>query len=163
VASIFVVLAPALLLVTSDSTGVPEFLKAVSLALLLMSGWLWVRLPFTGARIVGDQVIVTSWWSRKELSLRDVARFRAEPYEGPFYYLAWSVDYGIFASAQLEAELKDGSRVKLPGTVSSRRAVNEIARSLDAQVGAAVASGATPHERLRDGRRTRSGWRMWRL
>lgn len=135
VSSVYTGFAPGLLLISSTHVEIPGFLLLLAIQSLLLTAWLWLRLPFTGVRTEGEAVVVTAWWSRKVIPRDQLVRFRVETYGGPFYFLAWAIDAGPFESGELEAELKDGTRVRLRGTVCGRRVANDISRSLNEWLG----------------------------
>lgn len=123
VASAYSGLVPALILASPSARDALGPLRFLAVALLLLTVWLWVRLPFTGVAIKGDDVRVRGWWSRRVFKRGDLERFRVQPYGGPFYYLAWAIDSGPFESGELHAEFEDGSAVRLGGlcVVGARR------------------------------------------
>ena len=131
VCSVFSGGAPAALLLVPQDAATPLVLRVIATGLLLMTVWLWVRLPFTGIRIQGTELVVTSWWSRATIARHDLSRFFAEPYDGPFYYFGWTINDGEFASGQLHAERTDGSHIVLRGTVSSLLTAKKIAREFN--------------------------------
>lgn len=155
VSSVYSGLAPAILLLTSR--GAEGVLHLISIAFVLITVWLWIRLPFTGADVKGDVIVFHSWWSRQRLRRDDLVKFHVGSYGGPFYYLAWAVDNGPFESGQLEVEFVDGSRRTIRGAVCSRRVSHEIARSLNGWLEANSGSLATPRSRIRRAKGKRSG------
>lgn len=149
VSSVFTGVGPALFLVMGTESAARSTLTVASVALLLLTVFLWVRLPFTGVRVECDRIVVIAWWTRRTISRTDLARFRADSYSGPFYYLAWAIDGGPLESGELRAELKDGTQMRLRGTVCSRRVANEIARALNDWLGLNSDPRATPRTRAR--------------
>lgn len=130
VSSVFTGFAPAMALVNPGG-AVPPLLQIIAVLLLVMTAWLWLRLPFTGASLHGDIIVITAWWSRKRLHRHEVARFRSLPYGGPFFYIAWTITDGPLASRELEVELTDGTRIVVHGTVCNRRASFEMTQALN--------------------------------
>lgn len=149
VSSVFTGIVPALFLIMGTESPVRGILTFISVALLVLTLFLWVRLPFTGVSVECDHVVITSWWTRRRIERTDLTRFRVDSYSGPFYYLAWAIDDGPLESGELWAELRDGSQTRLRGTVCSRRVANEIARALNDWLGASSGIGTTLRSRVR--------------
>lgn len=159
VSSVYSGFAPALLLLNPMGAVTPPLLSYIAVLLLLLTIWLWVRLPFTGVTVNGDVLMVNGWFTRKIFNRDDLVRFRVESYGGPFYYLAWAIDAGPFESGELRVELADGTQVALRGTVCGRRVANEIARSLNDWLGLNSDPRSTPRVRERRGRDSSPGSR----
>lgn len=135
--------------------GIPWQLRPVFAGLIVLGAWLWLRLPFTGVTVSHDALVVTSWFSRRVFAKGKIARFRSVPYEGTFYYLAWTIDYGRFASGVLSIESDDGSHAVLNGTVTSATRSREMAEALNRWIGSEVGDGAGSRRQASARRRDR--------
>ncbi|MFF5625726.1 hypothetical protein ACFY5A_10190 [Microbacterium sp. NPDC012755] len=151
--SVFTGFVPAMFLLGPMGAGVPQAIHVILIGLLGMTGWLWVRLPFTGVIVSGDVVTATSWWSRRRLHRGSIRMFRSRPYEGPFFYLAWTIVDGALASRDVEVELKDGTTTVLRGTVCNSRVSFDMVHALNAWLDEEGDAESSP---LRRHRRTRS-------
>lgn len=151
VSSVFTGLIPIIFLVHPTASDLPVVLHYGAGALIALTTWLWVRLPFTGVSMDSDFVTASSWWSVKRIPRVRVRRFRSKEYAGPFYYLAWAIDDGPFASGEVCAELRDGSCVTLRASVCSRRVSRQLVRALNDRLGVGTDSDvidrATTRER----------------
>lgn len=154
VASLFIGVLPAVVLLNITSPSMPSILIWFSVVALPLCVLLWVRLPFTGVTVSPSHVVVTSWWSRRAYERGAINRFRAEPYAGFFFVFGWTVYGGRFESGHLVLECADGSARRLGGTVCNRRVAREIAEALNRSLGLDVGAGVGPRRSARD-RRTR--------
>lgn len=115
VASLFIGVLPAAVLLNYSSASMPSVLIWFSAIALPLCMWLWIRLPFTGVTLTSSHVVATSWWSRRKYERGAVERFRAEPYTGFFFVFGWAVYDGRFESGHLVLEFADGRRRPLGG------------------------------------------------
>lgn len=148
VCSVFIGALPLSLLLTGMS-DVPFWATAASAASVLICTWLWIRLPSTGIRIEGNNLVVTSWWSRRTYARDDISRFQAESYMGAFFVLGWTVYSGQLESGLIHAEFRDGRTVKLHGTVCNRRTARRLAEYLNRWLGVDAGSGTGPRRSRR--------------
>lgn len=147
VSSLFTGVAPLALLVDPVSTSLHPVVVWVCIIFVTITAWLWLRLFFTGPRVSGDCFVVNSWWWRRTVCRDEVIRFRVGSYGGPFYYLAWAIDDGRLRSGELQAELIDGSIIRLPGTVCNYRIAREMAEASNSWLGVELGSGNGPRRR----------------
>lgn len=69
-ASIFTGVVPIIALVNPSGQPLPEPLWWFFVFLLVLTAWLWLRLPFTGARIAGDHSALMSGQASGRRTLR---------------------------------------------------------------------------------------------
>ncbi len=152
VASLFIGVLPAAVLLNYSSASMPSVLIWFSAIALPLCMWLWIRLPFTGVTLTSSHVVATSWWSRRKYERGAVERFRAEPYTGFFFVFGWTVYDGRFESGHLVLEFADGRRRPLGGTVCNRRVAREIAEALNRDLGLDVGAGVGQRRSSRESR-----------
>ncbi|WP_446724353.1 PH domain-containing protein [Microbacterium sp. PF5] len=109
---------------------------------MVLTVWLWVRLPFTGVIPTERSVVVRSWFSRREYDRASILRFRHVEYSGLFFYLAWPSDTGWLASGMVEVELRNGTRIPLRATVCGIADARRIAEALNRWGGERVSATA---------------------
>lgn len=156
VASAFTLALPALALVGPMLLHAPLPVTVLLLGSMVLTVWLWVRLPFTGVIPTERSVVVRSWFSRREYDRASILRFRHVEYSGLFFYLAWPSDTGWLASGMVEVELRNGTRIPLRATVCGIADARRIAEALNRWVGAGVGDGRGPRRRRDYGARGES-------
>lgn len=114
--------------------AVPTVLQVVFGICLLVYLVVWVRLPFVGLWWESDDsVLWRPWWRQaRRLERESVSRFRDVNNMGWFFVLGWRVVDGRFQTGEIEAEMHDGQKTKLTGTVTSRLVAREQAAILNA-------------------------------
>lgn len=107
-------------------------LASVAVAVVLVATslfvWLWARLPFTRIKVVGERLVVRSWWRTFHFDRRDLARCSADGYTGLLFILGWPVAAGRAEPGILRFERRDGSRIAVAGTVTWRSTATKQAR-----------------------------------
>lgn len=146
--SVFIGALPLGLLL-SGASEVPPGATAASALSVLVCAWLWIRLSSTGIRVEGNDLVVTSWWTRRRYNRDLLSRFRAESYMGAFFVLGWTVYGGQLESGLIHAELRDGRTVSLHGTVCNRRTARHLAEYLNRWIGVDAGSGTGPRRTRR--------------
>jgi hypothetical protein len=140
-ASAFTFLIPALAVFGPVRLDVPIPLAAIPVASMLITLWMWARLPFTGAFPRETSVLVRSWFSRRIFQKSEVARFRHVQYSGLFFFTAWASDVGWLAHGMVELETTDGSRIPLRATICGLRDARLLSEALNRWAGSEVGTG----------------------
>lgn len=142
-ATCFFGLAPLIALMTAGDE-IPRFVIGVMIVLMAICTWCWVRLRFTGVRVTEDELIVTSWWTRRVYKKTDIARFREEAYFGVLFVTGWQVGGGVLQSGIVHAEMRSGKSVPLHGNVCNRRTARRTSEVLNRWVGSELGAGTGP-------------------
>lgn len=138
---------PVVVLVNVSSA--PVLVSLLSAVVVAPTVWAWLRLPFTGPWIVGERIIVNSWFSRRVISRGRIVRFRAGEQQGFASWFTWEVFRGTFRSGELHAELSDGTTTRLRGTMCSFREARRMAEAANRWLGSETGAGTGPRRSLK--------------
>ncbi len=128
-------------------------LRIACAAISFLYLWSWCRYPVTGVWTTPEKLVIRGWWRTRSWPRHDIAIVRAESYLGYLFVVGLHVTAGILEHGVLVMEMKDGSRVRLGGTVSDLWTARRTAEAVNAWLGLEAGAGLGERRRARLARR----------
>lgn len=150
-ATFFCGFAPLLILLNISAT-IPIVVIFMMITSIAICTWCWIRLRFTGIRVTENEIIVTSWWTRRAYARAEIVRFHEEAYYGFLFVAGWTAYGGVLQSGLVHADLRNGHTVPLHGSVCNRRTARRTSEALNRWVGSELGAGTGPRRAARASR-----------